>query len=82
MPHNFEEKEADLSFELKYDLKATNECLNLIQAWISNHMPDTMRNEITYPFPNFNGVVCEWIGKFIPYAIIDFCNHLPILGYG
>ena len=38
-------------------------------AWISNHMPNEVRDEITYPFPNFN--VCtvevwEWISNFTP----------------
>ena len=38
--------------------------LALISAWISNHIPNKLWNEITYPFPNFNGAtveVCEWI---------------------
>ena len=26
-----------------------------IPAWISNKIPSNVRNEITYPFPNFNG---------------------------
>ena len=29
--------------------------LTLIPAWISNYMPSKMWDEITYPFPNFNG---------------------------
>ena len=29
--------------------------LTLIPAWISNHMPNKVWDEITYPFPNFNG---------------------------
>ena len=27
----------------------------LIPAWISNYMPIKVWDEITYPFPNFNG---------------------------
>ena len=39
-------------------------------AWISNHMHFIMWDEITYPFPNFNGgtvEVWEWISDFIPH---------------
>ena len=31
--------------------------LTLIPAWISNHMPSKVWDEITYPLPNFNGAV-------------------------
>ena len=34
-----------------------------VLAWISNHMPDKVWDEITYPFPNFNEV-WEWISNF------------------
>ena len=33
-------------------------------------MPRKVRDEITYTFPNFNGVtveICEWISNFIQY---------------
>ena len=33
--------------------------LTLIPAWISNHMPSKVWDEITYPFLNFNGVTVE-----------------------
>ena len=33
--------------------------LTLIPAWISNHMPSKMWDEITYPFLNFNGCTVE-----------------------
>ena len=33
--------------------------LTLIPAWISNHMPGKMWDEITYPFLNFNGETIE-----------------------
>ena len=33
--------------------------LTLIPAWISNHMPSNMWDEITYPFLNFNGATVE-----------------------
>ena len=45
-----------------------------ICAWISNHMPSEVWDEITYPLPNFNGCtfgVWEWISYFIPYFIMD-----------
>ena len=33
--------------------------LTLIPAWISNHMPGKVWDEITYPFLNFNGWTVE-----------------------
>ena len=33
--------------------------LTLIPAWISNHLPGKMWDEITYPFLNFNGATVE-----------------------
>ena len=33
--------------------------LTLIPAWMSNHMPRKMLDEITYPFLNFNGATVE-----------------------
>ena len=67
---------------------------SLIPAWISNHiyyydeMLDTayhihhnMWDEITYPFPNFNGYaveVWEWIGNFTQHFIMDVIIHAGI----
>ena len=48
--------------------------LTLIPAWISNHMPNKVWDEITYPFLNFNGCtveVYEWISNFIPHIEMD-----------
>ena len=48
--------------------------LTLIPAWISNHIPSKLWDEITYPFPNFKSgtvEVWEWISNFIPYNIMD-----------
>ena len=48
--------------------------LTLISAWISNHMPNKSRDEITYPFANFNGAtveVWEWLSNFTPYFVMD-----------
>ena len=33
--------------------------LTLMSAWIRNHMPSKVWDEITYPFPNFNGCTVE-----------------------
>ena len=44
--------------------------LTLISAWISNHMPWELWDNITHSFPNFNGCtveVWEWIRNFILY---------------
>ena len=46
----------------------------MISAWISNHMPAKVWDEITCPFPNFNGStieVWEWMSNFIPHFITD-----------
>ena len=46
--------------------------LTLIPAWISNHVPCTVWDEITYPFTNFNSAtieVWEWINNFISHFI-------------
>ena len=48
--------------------------LTVIPAWISNHMPCKVWDEIIYTFLNFNGCtveVWEWISNFIPYFIMD-----------
>ena len=34
-------------------------CLNSIEACISNHMPSSVWDEITYPLPKFNGATTE-----------------------
>ena len=53
---------------------------NHVSAWTSNHMPRKMWDEITYPFPNFNGCtveVWEWISHFIPCIIMDMMITKP-----
>ena len=43
-----------------------------LYAWINNHIHYTVWDEITYPFPNFNGCtveVWEWMSSFIPHFI-------------
>ena len=52
--------------------------LTLILAWICNHMPTTMWDEITHPFLNFNGCTIEvqdWISNFIPHFIGDVITY-------
>ena len=52
--------------------------LNLIPAYISNHMPSKERDEITYPFPNIISAtpdVWEWISKSIPHFIMDLFTY-------
>ena len=50
----------------------------MIAAGISNHMPCEVWDEITYPFPNFNGATveaCEWISYFIQPFIMDMITY-------
>ena len=42
---------------------------NFTQAWISNHIPSKVWDEITYSVTNFNVEVLEWISKFIPNSL-------------
>ena len=52
--------------------------LTLIPAWISNYIPSKVWDEITYPFPNFNGVsveVWEWISNFIKHFIMHVITY-------
>ena len=46
--------------------------LTLIRAWISNYIYHEIWDEITYPFPNFNGTTVEiwiWISSFTPHIL-------------
>ena len=48
--------------------------INLISAWMSNHMASKVCDEITYPFWNFKGCTIEvWerMINFIPHFIMD-----------
>ena len=54
------------------DPSATALCVtrSLIPAWISSYIHNKMWDEMTYPFPNFNGAAVEvwnWISSFIPH---------------
>ena len=51
-------------------------------SWIDSYFHHKLWDEITYPFPNFNGCtveVWEWISDFIPY-FYNGCNYLSMLG--
>ena len=64
---NFELTE---TFHLLRSLLLTLWATHLIPAWISNYIPSKVWDEITYPFPNFNGESVElwvWISNFIPH---------------
>ena len=50
-----------------------------LKTWISNYINFNALDEITYPFPNFNGVaieVLEWVSNFIPRFIMDVIAYL------
>ena len=52
-----------------------------IPVWISNHMPSKVKDEITDPFPNFNGCtvkVWQWISNFPTPC--NGCNYFSMLG--
>ena len=51
---------------------------DLFLAWISNHMPCKVQDEITYPFPNFSGCIVEvweWRSNFILHFITDVITY-------
>ena len=52
--------------------------LILIPAWICNHMPSEVWDEITYPFPNFDDATVEvwqWINDFVPHFMMDVITY-------
>ena len=55
-------------------------CAFLIPVWISYHTPNNVWDEITYPFPNFNGY--RWIlgiAKWFHLTLYYGCNYLFVL---
>ena len=40
-------------------LRSSSHILTLFSAWISNHMPSKVWDEVTYLSPNFNGCIVE-----------------------
>ena len=55
---------------------------SLLPSW-SNHMLSKVRDEITYPFPNFKSCtieVWEWISSFTPHLVITYlCWDLSLI---
>ena len=52
--------------------------LTLIQPWLSDHLPNKVWNETTYPFTNFNDCtieVLEWISNLISHFIMDVLSY-------
>ena len=50
-----------------WGIYASLDLSDFIPEWISNHIHYKGWDEVTYPFPNFNGIeVWEWINNFIP----------------
>ena len=55
---------------------AADDLWPFLLTWIN--MPSKKWDEITYPFPNFNGgtvEVWEWINNFIPHIVMDAIIH-------
>ena len=53
--------------------------ITLIPAWISNYIHYKLRDEIPYPFPNFNGAtveVWEWMSNFTLHLACDYSSTL------
>ena len=53
--------------------------LTSIPAWMNNHMPCKMWDEITYPFPNFN----HWslgMDKYFHPTFYNGCDNFSMLG--
>ena len=56
--------------------------LTSVPAWICRHMTSEVWDEITNPFPNFNGCTVEfweWRGNF-KSTLYYGCNYLSMLG--
>ena len=52
--------------------------LTLIPAWMTNYTHYKVWDEITYPFPNFNGCtveVWEWISSLIPHFTVHVITY-------
>ena len=52
----------------------------VILAWISDYIQNKVWGEITYPFPNFNVEVWEWISNFIPHFTVYVITYPGISG--
>ena len=47
--------EEEPQHDLREDEPIYEVSIGNVPVWISNNMPSKLWNEITYPFPNFNG---------------------------
>ena len=57
--------------------------LTLIPTWISNRFHNKIRDEINYPFPNFNGWIIEmrkWISNFTTQYTMDVITYIAMPG--
>ena len=56
--------------------------LILISTWISYHNHYKVWEEITYPFPNFNGctILSLWMNKQYTHTIYWACDNFSMLG--
>ena len=53
--------------------------IDFIPAWMNYYIHQNVWDEITYPFPNFNGFTVEvwqWISNFIPRFMMDVITYL------
>ena len=76
--HSETYKDAQLKFGNEWIISLWWHRLILIVAWISNHMPSKVSDEITHPFPNFNGCTVEvwkWVSNFIPHFTTDVITY-------
>ena len=52
--------------------------ITLISAWINNHKPSKIWDQITYLFPKCNAYtieICEWISNFATHFTYVWCNY-------
>ena len=52
--------------------------LTLTPAWLSNHANSKVWNEITYPFPNFNGVISSHTSYWMQLLMHDRIKVKPV----
>ena len=55
---------------LQWPILFTRNNCNPGMVWVSNYIHYRVWDEITYPFPNFNGITVEdweWISNFVPH---------------
>ena len=67
-------------YQIFHSTRTNMEVLH-IPAWIRNHMPDKVWDEITYPFSIYNGVTVELlrVDKLFHPTHYNVCNDLSML---